>query len=311
MQLFHSFQEVTNCQGAVVALGTFDGVHLGHQKVMRTAIEKAAEVGGKSVVVTFAAHPLSVLCPEKEPIRLATVEQKIQYVAEVGIDALVLLPMTRHLLDETPQEFCRQLLEYLRPAAIVVGENFTYGAKAAGNTQTLREFMASYGIPVMVLSLLERPGRATPISSTVIRRLVTMGHMETAEALLGHPFALRGTVVQGDHRGRMIGFPTANMLIPPQMAVPPDGVYITEVEWQGQRLPAMTNIGANPTFDHQYRRIETHILQWSGDIYDREISVRFKKRLRPEIRFSSKEELMKQMEEDKRKTLIYFSCKDN
>lgn len=311
MQLFHSFQEVTNCQGAVVALGTFDGVHLGHQKVMRTAIEKAAEVGGKSVVVTFAAHPLSVLCPEKEPIRLATVEQKIQYVAEVGIDALVLLPMTRHLLDETPQEFCRQLLEYLRPAAIVVGENFTYGAKAAGNTQTLREFMASYDIPVMVLSLLERPGRATPISSTVIRRLVTMGHMETAEALLGHPFTLQGTVVQGDHRGRMIGFPTANMLIPPQMAVPPDGVYITEVEWQGQRLPAMTNIGANPTFDHQYRRIETHILQWSGDIYDREISVRFKKRLRPEIRFSSKEELMKQMEEDKRKTLIYFSCKDN
>lgn len=311
MQLFHSFQEVTNCQGAVVALGTFDGVHLGHQKVMRTAIEKAAEVGGKSVVVTFAAHPLSVLCPEKEPIRLATVEQKIQYVAEVGIDALVLLPMTRHLLDETPQEFCRQLLEYLRPAAIVVGENFTYGAKAAGNTQTLREFMASYGIPVMVLSLLERPGRATPISSTVIRRLVTMGHMETAEALLGHPFALQGTVVQGDHRGRMIGFPTANMLIPPQMAVPPDGVYITEVEWQGKRMPAMTNIGANPTFAHQYRRIETHILQWSGDIYDREISVRFKKRLRPEIRFSSKEELMKQMEEDKRKTLIYFSCKDN
>ena len=110
MQLFHSFQEVTNCQGAVVALGTFDGVHLGHQKVMRTAIDKAAETGGKSVVVTFAAHPLSVLCPEKEPIRLATVEQKIQYIAGVGIDALVLLPMTRHLLDETPEEFCRQLL---------------------------------------------------------------------------------------------------------------------------------------------------------------------------------------------------------
>ena len=311
MQLFQSFQEVTNCQGAVVALGTFDGVHLGHQKVMRTAIDKAAETGGKSVVVTFAAHPLSVLCPEKEPIRLATVEQKIQYIAGVGIDALVLLPMTRHLLDETPEEFCRQLLEYLCPAAIVVGENFTYGAKAAGNTQTLREFMAGHHIPVMALTLLERPGRSTPISSTVIRRLVTMGHMETAEALLGHPFALQGKVVQGDRRGRVIGFPTANMLIPPQMAVPPDGVYITEVEWQGQLLPAMTNIGANPTFAHQYRRIETHILQWSGDMYDEDIVVRFRKRLRPEIRFDSKEELIEQMEEDKRKTLIYFSSNDN
>ena len=219
--------------------------------------------------------------------------------------------MTRHLLDETPEEFCRQLLEYLCPAAIVVGENFTYGAKAAGNTQTLREFMAGHHIPVMALTLLERPGRSTPISSTVIRRLVTMGHMETAEAQLGHPFAQQGKVVQGDRRGRLIGFPTANMLIPPQMAVPPDGVYITEVEWQGQLLPAMTNIGANPTFAHQYRRIETHILQWSGDMYDEDIVVRFRKRLRPEIRFDSKEELIGQMEEDKRKTLIYFSSNDN
>ena len=311
MEVFHSFQEVTNCSGSVVALGTFDGVHLGHRKVMGKAMAKAAEIGGKSVVVTFAAHPFSVLCPEKEPLRLATVGQKVRYIADVGIDALVLLPMTRGLLDETPEAFCRQLLDYLKPSAIVVGENFTYGAKAAGNTQTLQAYMAEYGVPVLALTLLERPGRTTPISSTVIRRLVSMGHMETAAALLGHPFTLEGLVVQGDCRGRRIGFPTANMLIPKQMAVPPDGVYITEVVWRGKAYPAMTNIGANPTFDHQYRRIETHLIQWHGDIYGETIEVQFKKRLRQEIRFSGIDELIAQMKQDESNALRYFASKQN
>ncbi len=307
MKVFHSFQEITGCNGAVVALGTFDGVHLGHQKVMAVAMEHAAACHGKSVVVTFAAHPFSVLCPEKEPLRLATVEQKIQSIAGIGIDALVLLPMDRSLIDESPQEFCQQLLAYLHPAAIVVGANFTYGAKAAGNTVSLRQFMGAHDIPVMVLDLLERPGRSTPISSTVIRKLIGLGHMETAAALLGRPFSLQGTVVRGDRRGRLIGFPTANMMIPQQMAIPADGVYITEVVWDGKKLPAMTNIGANPTFTNQYRRMETHILQWKGNLYGKQIAVCFRKRLRPEIRFNSTEELIEQMDQDKRKTLLYFS----
>lgn len=311
MHVFHSFQEITHCGGAVLALGTFDGVHLGHQKVMKEAVRKAAAAGGSAVVITFAAHPLSVLNPQKEPLRLATVKQKIRYIAGLGVDALILLPMTKHLLDETPEEFCRQLVEYLHPAGIVVGENFTYGAKAAGNTQTLQAYMAECGVPVSVLPLLERPGRAAPISSTVIRRLVTMGHMETAAALLGRPFALEGLVVQGDQRGRLIGYPTANMLIPAQMAVPADGVYITEAEWRGGIFPAMTNIGANPTFDNQYRRIETHILQWQGNLYGEEVNIRFYKRLRPEVRFPGKDELIAQMDEDKRQTLMYFSFGHN
>lgn len=306
MEVFRSFQEITGCHNSVVALGTFDGVHLGHQKVMRTAIEKARECGGTSVVVTFDAHPFSVLCPEKEPARLSTAEQKIQYIAAVGIDVLVLLPMSWHLLNESPDAFCQQLLTYLHPSAIVVGANFTYGAKAAGNTASLTAFMESYQVPVMVLTLLERPGRATPISSTVIRRLIAMGHMETAEALLGRPYALWGPVVQGDQRGRCIGFPTANMLIPAQMAIPPDGVYVTEVLWQGQRLPAMTNIGANPTFERQYRRIETHIINWKGDIYGEEITLLFRKRIRPEVRFDSVEELIAQMKKDEHIALQFL-----
>ncbi|MCH4178595.1 MAG: bifunctional riboflavin kinase/FAD synthetase [Megasphaera sp.] len=306
MQVFHSFQEIKDCDGAIVALGTFDGVHLGHQKVMRTAMEKAAVHKVKSIVVTFESHPLSVLCPDKEPPRLATVEQKEQYIADVGIDALVLLPVTKHLLDESPEEFCQQILDYIHPLGIVVGSNFTYGKKAAGNTASLTAFMGAYGVDVNVLHLLERPGRAVPISSTVIRRLVLMGHMETTAALLGRPFEVTGKVVVGDRRGHLIGFPTANMLIPTDMALPPDGVYITELGWDGTFHQAMTNIGANPTFANQYRRIETHILSFQGNIYDKKVVLRFLKRLRPEMQFDSTEDLVREMKSDESKTINYF-----
>lgn len=162
MQVFHSFEEAQDYTATVVALGTFDGVHLGHQMVMKTAIDTARRLQAKAVVVTFAAHPLSVLCPEKEPARLATVKQKERYIKELGLDGLVLLPMNRHLIDESPDEFCQQLLDYLHPKSVVVGANFTYGARAAGNTETLRDFMDGHGVPVQVLHLLERPGRRRP-----------------------------------------------------------------------------------------------------------------------------------------------------
>lgn len=171
MEIFHSFQEITGFTGAVVALGTFDGVHRGHQMVMKTAIKRAAACGVKTMVVTFMAHPLSVLCPEKEPLRLATIGQKAEYIEAVGIDGLVLLPMSQALLQESPEEFCQNLLTYIHPSAIVVGSNFTYGAKAAGNTETMKFFMSQYDIPVVALTLLERPGRTTPISSTIIFRI--------------------------------------------------------------------------------------------------------------------------------------------
>lgn len=307
MEVFSSFQNVQGLAGAVVALGTFDGVHLGHQKVMRTALEKAAELKRKAVVVTFSAHPFSILCPEKEPLRLATVDQKIEYIQDVGMDGLIILPMTKDFLAESPEAFCQQLVTYLQPSAIVVGSNFTYGAKAAGNTDTLTAYMAAHHIPVMALHLLERPGRATPISSTVIRKLVHLGHMETATALLGRPFALTGEVVTGDQRGRTIGFPTANMLIPTDMAIPPDGVFITEAVWDGKVHMAMTNIGDNPTFTNQYRRIETHILDWHGDIYGKIITLRFLKQLRKEETFTSVEDLIQAMHRDEEAVRQYFA----
>ncbi|WP_288285941.1 bifunctional riboflavin kinase/FAD synthetase [uncultured Megasphaera sp.] len=307
MEIFHSFQEITGFTGAVVALGTFDGVHRGHQMVMKTAIKRAAACGVKTMVVTFTAHPLSVLCPDKEPLRLATIGQKAEYIEAVGIDGLVLLPMSEHLLQESPEEFCQNLLTYIHPSAIVVGSNFTYGAKAAGNTETMKFFMSQYDIPVVALTLLERPGRTTPISSTVIRRLIQMGHMETAENLLGRPFALTGTIVPGDRRGRTIGFATANMLIPINMAIPPDGVYITELWWDGEGHPAMTNIGDNPTFENQYRRIETHVLDWDADLYGKEVSLRFRKRLRGEETFASADDLVSQMRKDEAATRRFFA----
>lgn len=307
MEVFHSFEEIHNCPRSVIALGTFDGVHLGHQMVMAKAREIARHMDASSAVVTFAAHPLSILFPEKEPLRLATVQQKIRYIDDQGIDILVLLAMTKGLIQESPEEFCKQLLQYVHPCAIVVGSNFTYGAKAAGNTDTLKQFMEERDIPVHVLTLLDRPGRDTPISSTVIRKLVTLGHMETATALLGRPYELEEIVVKGDQRGNTIGFPTANMLIPVHMALPPDGVYATKVLIDGTWYPAMTNIGDNPTFTNQYRRIETNIIGWSGDLYDKVLRLRFYKRLRHEITFHTTEELKEQMDTDRKDTLSYFS----
>ncbi|MDY2966367.1 MAG: bifunctional riboflavin kinase/FAD synthetase [Megasphaera massiliensis] len=311
MEIFHSFQEITGFTGAVVALGTFDGIHKGHQMVMKTAIKRAAAGGVKTMVVTFTAHPMSVLCPEKEPLRLATIGQKAEYIADVGIDGFVLLPMSEGLLRESPEEFCQNLVTYIHPSVIVVGSNFTYGAKAAGNTDTMKAFMADYDIPVEALTLLERPGGTTPISSTVIRRLIQMGHMETAENLLGRPFALTGTIVPGDHRGRTIGFATANMLIPINMAIPPDGVYVTELWWDGEGHPAMTNIGDNPTFENQYRRIETHVLDWDKDLYGKNVSLRFRKRLRGEEVFASADDLIAQMKEDEKATQQFFAADKN
>ena len=311
MEIFHSFQEITGVTGAVVALGTVDGIHKGHQMVMKTAIKRAAAGGVKTMVVTFTAHPMSVLCPEKEPLRLATIGQKAEYIEDVGIDGLVLLPMSEGLLRESPEEFCQNLVTYIHPSVIVVGSNFTYGAKAAGNTDTMKAFMADYDIPVEALTLLERPGGTTPISSTVIRRLIQMGHMETAENLLGRPFALTGTIVPGDHRGRTIGFATANMLIPINMAIPPDGVYVTELWWDGEGHPAMTNIGDNPTFENQYRRIETHVLDWDKDLYGKNVSLRFRKRLRGEEVFASADDLIAQMKEDEKATQQFFAADKN
>ena len=279
--------------------------------VMKTAIKRAAAGGVKTMVVTFTAHPMSVLCPEKEPLRLATIAQKAEYIEAVGIDGLVLLPMSEGLLRESPEEFCQNLVTYIHPSVIVVGSNFTYGAKAAGNTDTMKAFMADYAIPVEALDLLERPGGTTPISSTVIRRLIQMGHMETAENLLGRPFALTGTIVPGDHRGRTIGFATANMLIPINMAIPPDGVYVTELWWDGEGHPAMTNIGDNPTFENQYRRIETHVLDWDKDLYGKNVSLRFRKRLRGEEVFASADDLIAQMKEDEKATQQFFAADKN
>ncbi|ERT57126.1 bifunctional riboflavin kinase/FAD synthetase [Megasphaera vaginalis (ex Srinivasan et al. 2021)] len=309
MNVFHSFQEIKGISHSVVALGTFDGVHRGHRKVMEKAMAIGRQKGCLTAVVTFAAHPLSILAPEHEPLRLATVAQKTCYIEEIGIDALVLLPMNRQLIDESPDDFCRQLIQYIQPSAIVVGANFTYGSKAAGNTETLRAFMSRYDIPVHALSLLERPGKASPISSTAIRKLVCMGHMETAALLLGRPFEVEGIVVKGDRRGRTIGFPTANMLLPPHMAMPPDGVYATRIRVDGTWHRAMTNIGDNPTFSNQYRRIETNVFDWQGCLYGKTVSLRFYKRIRGEERFDTTQELIEQMDEDKRKTLIYFSHK--
>ncbi|EHM43259.1 bifunctional riboflavin kinase/FAD synthetase [Anaeroglobus geminatus] len=307
MEIYHSLEEAKPCKGAVIALGTFDGVHIGHQQVMKTAADEAARAGVPSLVVTFTAHPLSVLFPEKEPLRLATLEQKTEYIRAVGVDGLVLLPVTKEFLNESPEEFCRSLIDSIGPTKIVVGANFTYGKHAAGNIRTLKASMGKAGIPVRILDLVATPAGGHPVSSTIIRCLVKGGKMEEVRELLGHPFELTGEVVTGDRRGNTIGFATANLLVPRRMAVPPDGVYMTTLIIDGRELPSMTNIGNNPTFMRQYRRVETHVINWEGNLYGKTVSVRFYKRIRDEKKFASITELVDAMKNDEKYVLSHFS----
>lgn len=305
MEIYHSFAEIKACRHAVVALGTFDGVHSGHRQVIQTAIDEAAALGVTSLVITFSAHPLSVLAPEREPLRLATLEQKIEYIEQLGVDGILILPVTRELLGESPEDFSRSLLTYVQPTEIIVGTNFTYGRGAAGDAAALTVFMKAEGVPVKALALLGAPGQR-PVSSTVIRECVASGRMEEAASLLGRPFEMTGEVVKGDRRGNAIGFATANMLIPVHIALPPDGVYATTVTLDGKEYPAMTNIGNNPTFSRQYRRVETHIINWSGNLYGKKLRLRFYKRLRDEKKFDSITELVAAMKNDEKNALLQF-----
>ena len=306
MEIYHSFAEIKACRHAVVALGTFDGVHSGHRQVIQTAIDEAAALGVTSLVITFSAHPLSVLAPEREPLRLATLEQKIEYIEQLGVDGILILPVTRELLGESPEDFSRSLLTYVQPTEIIVGTNFTYGRGAAGDAAALTVFMKAEGVPVKALALLGAPGRERPVSSTVIRECVASGRMEEAASLLGRPFEMTGEVVKGDRRGNAIGFATAKMLIPVHIALPPDGVYATTVTLDGKEYPAMTNIGNNPTFSRQYRRVETHIINWSGNLYGKKLRLRFYKRLRDEKKFDSITELVAAMKNDEKNALLQF-----
>ena len=282
----------------VVALGNFDGVHLGHQAVVRRAVEEGSRRGAKVVAATFDPHPRVVLAPGSEPRLLTTLELRREELLGYGVDVVWAIRFDEALSRKSPEEFVRDVLVgEIGASAVVVGENFRFGHRAAGDFRELERLMRGFGGEAYAVPVRSEDGEA-PISSTRIRRLVGEGEVAEAARLLGRPYVLRGEVVVGDKRGRIIGFPTANVLADPAQVVPARGVYAGLVRVGKDTYAACTNIGVAPTFERRESRVEAYLLGFEGDLYGLEVDVSFLERIREEKRFSGVEELKRQISRD-------------
>ena len=275
--------------GVSIALGTFDGVHLGHQKVIGRAVEFANRSGGESVVFTFENHPLSILAPHQCPPLITSLAEKERLLADMRVDILCRIPFTNDLLHLTPEEFVNKLVSLFSPSYVVIGPNYSFGYRSSGTPELLAQIGKEKGFVVEVQEAVYIDGNM--VSSTSIRQCVSNGNMEQAAKLMGRPFCLFGKVIHGDMRGRVLGFPTANIQPSAEQLLPADGVYAAHAIIGVQRLPALVNVGTNPTFNNQNRRVEVYVLDFQADLYDQELGVEFLKRLRGEQIFSSIQEL--------------------
>ena len=297
MQIYHKLKDFTQTYPRIaLALGMFDGVHIGHQSILRRAIELAQAIDGRSAVFTFSNHPKSVLSRENLPLQLGTEALKEQQAAELGIDLFVSIPFTRELAKRTPVEFLTLLKNDFAPRYVVTGPNYTFGEKGRGTQRQLLRDGPSYGFQAEICPAILRGGR--PVSSTRIRALIAQGRLAEANDFLGHPFRLIERVIHGDRRGRTLGFPTANLPIPEHAAMLPNGAYAVRVCIAGAWYGGMANIGSNPTFAGCMRRVEVNIADFSGNLYDQELTVDFLAKLRDERTFASAAGLVRQLAKD-------------
>lgn len=304
MRTWRSLDDVpTDVGRTVTTIGNFDGVHLGHQHVIRRAREVAAELDVASVVaVTFDPHPIAVLRPEHAPPTLTSIETRVHQLAAAGVDDVLVLPFTRAIADWSPERFIQEILvSALRAKAVVVGANFRFGNRAAGDVTTLHRAGAEHDFVAEGIPL---DGGPQVWSSTYIRNCLAAGDVEGAAEALGRPFAVRGEVARGDERGRQLGYPTANVPTGGTQAAPQDGVYAGWLRRldtpDGEPMPAAISVGSNPTFEGQReRRIESYVLgRGDLELYGVPVEVSFVSRLRGMVRFDSIGDLVERMRDD-------------
>lgn len=289
--------------GHAVTIGTYDGVHVGHQAVIKATQDIAQRLDTKMAVVTFDPHPASILRPENAPLLLTDLDQKLELLDALGVDTCVVVPFDEVRASETAEEFvARVLVDCVGARSIVVGQDFHFGKNRAGNVTSLTALGHQHGFEVHGIDLLPRPdGTIESVSSTAIRRSLAGGDVVTAADLLGRPHEVRGPVVQGDKRGRTIGFPTANVAVPHVRALPADAVYAGwYIRADGTRHSAAINIGKRPTFyqDAEHSLVEAHLLDFDGDLYGEIARVQFVELLRSEQRFDGIEALRAQLQID-------------
>lgn len=296
MPLEHGFPSASKCQGGFVAIGNFDGVHLGHQRIIGRLGERAREHDVPSIVLTFDPHPIQLLAPSRMPPQLSTLAHRAELLTTLGVDHVIAYPTDAELLAMSPDTFFNSIIRSeLKSCGMVEGPNFYFGKDRAGDIDLLQRLCQQAGLTLDVVSAEQIDNRV--ISSSEIRSALRAGDVSTAKHMLGRPYRLSGSVVQGAQRGRTIGFPTAN-LANVATQIPADSVYAGRVEIDGNIYRAAINIGPNPTFDDDTQKIEVHLIDFSGDIYGRTLDVDLLDRVRAVQSFDSREALVEQLECD-------------
>jgi riboflavin kinase / FMN adenylyltransferase len=297
MRVFESTDIQETFESPVLTIGNYDGIHVGHRRIIERVKERAAEVSGTAMLMTFDPHPLRVLRPDKAPASITPLAERKRLIEEAGIDVLFVLPFTPEFALLPPEAFISSILVAgLAVKGVVIGYDFRFGREGRGDTAFLREAGRTHGFFVEVIDAVTVDGEK--VGSNRIRKLVAEGDVTMAAKLLGRPFAMEGAVVRALGRGRTIGYPTIN-LETEYALVPKNGVYVTEVEIEGRRRGGVTNVGYNPTFEQgRQRSIETFILDFEGDLYDKHVRLRFLKRVRDEMKFESAEDLTDRIGKD-------------
>lgn len=301
MRLIENLKELSRpYPNAVITIGNFDGVHIGHQALFHEVIERADAIGGTSVAMTFEPHPIRVLKKNGNPPLITLYEQKLELMESTGLDVIISIPFTLEFAALTARQFVEDLLvRQIGAKVIVVGRDYTFGKDRAGNVALLQTLGKELEFEVVTVDwipiALNRSGR---ISSTRIRELVMEGDVSEAQRMLGRNYQIRGEVTRGrDRGGKLLGFPTANITLQDELC-PKTGVYAVTVEWRGQKFKGVANIGYSPTFDDHVFTVEVHVLDFNENLYGEMIRVNFIHRLRDEEKFSGIDELARQIRND-------------
>ncbi len=306
----------------MLTIGVFDGVHRGHAELIAHAVKASRSRGVPSVLMTFDPHPMEVVFPGSHPAQLTTLTRRAELVEELGIDVFLVMPFTADFMKLTPERYVHELLvEKLHVVEVVVGENFTFGKKAAGTVESLRRAGERFGFAVESMSLVSEyhDSETVTFSSTYIRSCVDAGDVVAATEALGRPHRVEGVVVRGDGRGMQLGFPTANIAPPMHSAIPADGVYAT---WftvlghgprtgtvvPGERYQAAVSIGTNPTFSGRTRTVEAYVLDSNADLYGQHVALDFVARIRGQQKFDSIDDLVAAMDDDTARTRTLLSA---
>jgi riboflavin kinase/FMN adenylyltransferase len=305
MRLFHGTDNAEIQRPTLLTLGVFDGLHLGHQLIMQTVVERARAIGAVPTVITFDPHPRAVLHPESAPPLLQTFDQKIEAFGVLGIEQTIVVRFTKEFSSIRAADFLRDVVrERLHAQEVYLGKGFAFGHNREGNIELLKRLGTQHGFVAGEVPEVSLRGRR--VSSSKIRELLSRGQVNLARRMLGRPYGVEGLVERGAERGHKLGFPTAN-LRPQNRVIPKNGVYVTGTLIDGQWRRSVTNIGLRPTFGEATEpSVETYVMNWDGDLYGDVIRVRFLYRLRDERRFSSIEELRTQIERDVSRANSYF-----